>query len=142
MTKPTTLNFGELLIELGNGATPEVFSAPCGLTSKGFNGTASTSDTTVPDCDDPDAPAWAERAVTTLSRDISGSGILATESLQIWDDWFSSGLDKNVQITFGNFVWTGPYILSNFSVQADLGSKIKVTIAMTSDGQIVRTAET
>lgn len=140
MAKPTTLRFGEVIISLGNGANPEVFSAPCGLTSKGFNGSADTNDTQVPDCDDPDAPAWKERAVTALSRDISGSGILATESLATWDDWFVSGLDKNVQVEFGGYIWTGAYILSGFQIQADLGDKAKITIAMQSDGEITRAA--
>ena len=139
MAKPTTFRFGELLIEVGDGASPEVFTAPCGLTSKGFNGTADTSDTSVPDCDDPDAPAWKERAVTALSRDISGDGVLASEYKVTWDTWFSSGLTKNVRITIGGLVWTGAYLLSGFNITGALGEKLKVSVSMQSDGEITRT---
>jgi hypothetical protein len=138
MTKPTTFRFGEMLIEVGDGASPETFGAPCGLTTKAFNGAAQTQDTVVPDCDDPDAPAWNERAVTALSRDISGNGVLAKEFLETWDDWFSSGLSRNVHITIGQDQWRGAYVLNTFDITADLGQKLKVNIAMQSDGQVTR----
>lgn len=140
MTKPTTFRFGEMLIEIGNGASPEVFTAPCGLTSKGFNGAAATSDTLVPDCDDPDAPAWLERAVTSLSRDVSGDGVLSAEYEQAWDDWWSGGLTKNVRITIGSFAWTGAYILNTFNITGAQGEKLKVAVSMQSDGQVTRAA--
>ena len=144
MTKPTTMKFGDFLIEIGDGGAPETFGAPCGLTSKTFGGTADTVDTLVPDCDDPDAPAWKERAVQSLARDISGQGVLAAEFLQQWDDWFSSGLSRNCKITLPKpapgFVWSGAYLLTSFSVTADLGDKVKVNISMTSDGQVTRAA--
>lgn len=140
MTKPTTLKFGEFLIKVGDGADPEVFAAPCGLTSKGFNASADTTDDSVPDCDNPDAPAWKERSVTAIARDISGSGVLSQEFLQTWDDWFVSGLPKNCQVEFGDLVWTGPYVLSTFNVSADQGAKLKVTVALQSAGEITRAA--
>ena len=71
MTKATTTTFGSFLIKLGDGASPEVFAAPCGLTTKGFNQTANVQETSVPDCADPDAPAYIERAVDTISSEIT-----------------------------------------------------------------------
>ncbi len=138
MTKPTTFRFGEFLIEVGDGNSPETFGAPCGLTSKSFEGTAATNDTNVPDCDDPDAASWLERDVVSLSRNITGSGILAKEFLQTWDDWWESANTKNVQITIDGLVWTGAYILSTFTINGTLGSKLAVSITMTSDGQVTR----
>lgn len=140
MTKPTTKKFGEFLIEVGDGGSPETFGAPCGLTSKSFSLAASTNDTQVPDCDDPDAPAWLERAVVTLSRDISGSGVLAVEFQQTWDDWGTSADSRNVRITLGNFRWAGKYLLTTFEQTADLGDKVKVNVSMQSDGQVTRAA--
>lgn len=138
MARPTTFKFGELLIEVGRGTTPETYEMPCGLTTKSFNATAQTSDTNVPDCDDPDAPSWLERDVTSLSRDISGSGILADEFLDVWDNWFNSGNTKNVRISMGDFRWTGGYILSQFSWTANIGNKVEISVTMQSDGQITR----
>lgn len=139
MSKPTTMKFGEFLIAVGNGAMPEVFTAPCGLTSKGFTFSAATADDSVPDCDDPDAPADKETVVTTKSRSISGSGVLAQEFLQTWDDWAESGLAKNCQVTNGGFVWTTPYVLTSFAQTADLGTKVKISVSLESSGPTVRT---
>jgi hypothetical protein len=86
------------LIEVGDGNSPEVFTAPCGLTSKSFNGQAATNDTNVPDCDDPDAASWFERDVVSLSRDITGSGVLAGEFFDTWNDWFEGGDSKKREV--------------------------------------------
>lgn len=143
MAQPHTYTFGEMLIELGNGLDPETFAAPCGLTTKSFNGQAATNDTNVPDCDDPDAPSWLERDVVSLSRDISGSGVLAEESLEIWDDWFTSALPKNCRISLidgvnGDRVWSGSYILSGFEITGNKGEKVQVSVTMVSNGEITR----
>jgi hypothetical protein len=138
VSKPTTYKFGEFIIEVGNGASPEVFGLPCGLTSKSFAGNANTNDTNVPDCDDPDAMAWLERAVVALSRDITGSGVLAKEFLATWDDWWTSGNSKHARITIDPYTWSGSYVLSRFEITGTLGNKVQVNVTMTSDGQVTR----
>lgn len=138
MTKPTTTTFGSFLIKLGNGADPEVFASPCGLTGKGFNQTATAQETTVPDCDNPDAPAYTERAVDTNSAEISGSGIMAQEAFDTWNDWFQSGASKNVQIypmgASGGY-YQGAFILTALNQQAERGKKVTVDVTIQSDGQ-------
>lgn len=139
MTAPTTLPFSKLLILIGDGASPEVFSAPCGLTSKGFDTNASSNDVLVPDCDDPDAPAWVARVVKSLSGKVSGSGIMAVESFHFWNTWSLSGLPKNVRIQLvgtGLGYYSGSFLLTNFSLKASLGDKIQVDVAMDSDQQV------
>jgi hypothetical protein len=64
MAKPTTLSFANFKVYLGDGASPETFVAPCGFVQKALTLDATTSDTNVPDCDDPEAPAWTERGIT------------------------------------------------------------------------------
>lgn len=143
MAKPTTLPFSELLILIGDGASPEVFAAPCGLTSKGFDLTASSNGIEVPDCDDPDAPAWTERVVKALSGSVSGSGIMAKESFALWRDWALSGLPGNVRVKLdhaGLGYYSGSFILNKFGLKASLGDKVQVDIGLESDGQIIWTA--
>ena len=65
MTQATTYPFSKFLVKIGDGAAPEVFTDPCGLTSKGFTRTANLNDTNIPDCDDPDAPSWLGRDVVS-----------------------------------------------------------------------------
>lgn len=142
MAKPTTLPFSKLLILIGDGASPETFAAPCGLTSKGFDLSATSNGIEVPDCDDPDAPAWTERVVKALSGTVSGSGILAAESFEVWQDWALGGLTKNVRVQLDNAglgYYSGAFILSKFSLKAALGDKVQVDVALESDGQITFT---
>ena len=54
MAKANTARFSEFLIEMGDDASPQAFSAPCGALSRGFKRTAAMAETNVPDCDDPE----------------------------------------------------------------------------------------
>jgi hypothetical protein len=138
MTKATTTPFGGFLVKLGDGASPEVFTAPCGLTSKGFNQTANTQETSVPDCTDPDAPAYVERAVDTISAEISGSGVLATEAFTVWQAWFDNSATKNFRIypkgASGGY-YEGRGILSAFNMTVQRGQKVNVDVTIQSDGE-------
>jgi hypothetical protein len=105
MAQPTTLRATKLLIQLGDGASPEVFAAPCAITAKGINFTANTQDDEIADCDDPDAPIWVARGISSLSAGITGSGTLALKHgsdfpFEDWRDWFLSGDPRNIRVKF------------------------------------------
>jgi hypothetical protein len=142
MAKPTTFTFGQFLIQVGDGADPEVFSQPCGFTQKGFNQTANMQETSVPDCDDPDAPAYIERAVDTLSSEVTASGVLAGEAFETYQEWFDSALSRNCRIYLkgqtGGY-YAGKYVLSAFNATNQRGQKTNVDITLSSDGQWVWT---
>lgn len=140
MAKPTTFRGTSLLIKLGDGASPETFDFPCGLTTQALNRSGETSDVTVPDCDDPDAAAWTEREVSTLSWEATGSGVLADESVTIWDAWFTSGVAKNVQIDVGTAAagrrYTGRAVLSSYNITGERGTKVQVEVTLSGDGEL------
>lgn len=136
MTQASTLKFSQFVISLGNGASPEVFTAPCGLNSRGFKRTAATSDTNVPDCDNPDDPSWLERDVVSLSGSLSGAGVVADEDFDVWDTWFTSGLSKNVKIVLGTRVWIGPMKLTSLNITGERGKRVTFDASMDSDGEI------
>lgn len=135
MTQATTLKFSQFLVQLGNGAVPEVFASPCGLNSRSFNRTAATNDTNVPDCDNPDAPSWLERDIVSLSAAISGAGVVADEDFDTWNTWFEDGSTKNVKITLGTRVWIGPYKLTKLNVTGNRGSRTTFDASLDSDGE-------
>jgi hypothetical protein len=141
MAKPTTFRWTKLSIWPGDGGSPEDFtSRVCGLTSKGFTLGGNTSDSVVPDCDDPDAPAWTERVIRSLSSGVTGSGLLANETFAFWRDWALSGDAKNVRIvvdatTPGYFA--GSYVLTNFQLTGNEGNgKMEVSVTLASDGPV------
>lgn len=137
--KPTVLPGTALLILVGNGGSPEVFATPCGLTNKSFNLTASTSSTVIPFCDDPAAAAWESKDISSLTAQCSGSGVMATESFQVWNDWFLGGEPLDVQIKIddgrGHFLghYEGAFILSSFKLTGTRGQKITVDVTLDND---------
>lgn len=142
MARPTTIKGSKFLIELGDGASPETFDAPCALTTKAINFTATTNDTNVPDCDDPDAATWTERVVAALSAGITGSGTLAMESLVTWRAWFLSGLEKNIRVHIvdDNNVDPGYFamsaVLTTFNLGANQGELATIEIGADSNGEV------
>jgi hypothetical protein len=144
MAKPITLPFSGFLVKLGDGGAPEVFAAPCGFIKRSLKFTAQSSDTIVPDCDDPTLPAWTQRNIISLAAQISAAGVLAMESASIWRNWFLSGLDKNIQVLWnlpgasGGGYWQGAAILTDFSADVDLkseGGRTQASVTIDNDGQ-------
>lgn len=145
MALAKVINFSKFLIQVGNGASPEVFAAPCGLTSRGFNRSAETNDTNIPDCADEDAPSWLARDVVSLSGEISGSGVLDLDALDVWDEWFQSGAPRNCRVLVDTPLaqngrhWQGAFILTAFNITSERGSKVTIEVTLTSDGLITKT---
>ena len=136
MTQATTLKFSAFLIQIGNGATPEVFASPCGLNSRGFARTAATNDTNVPDCDDPDAASWLERDVVSLSGSLSGAGVVADEDFDTWESWFNGAVSRNIKVTLGTRVWIGPAILTKLDITGSRGKRIEFSATIDTDGKL------
>jgi predicted secreted protein len=139
MAQPTVLAGTKLLILVGDGATPEVFSQPCGLTTRGITFNASTNSTLIPDCDDPEAPAWEAKDVNALSAQVSGSGVMAVESFDTWNDWFQAAEAKNCQITLDDPSlghWQGQFILTSLKYNGQRGNKVLLDITMDNNGAV------
>lgn len=131
--KPTVIPGTSLLILVGDGADPEVFTAPCGLTSNTFSLTAATGSTVIPFCDDPEAAAWDSKTVTSLSAQVTGSGVMAVESFDVWNNWFLDGAAKNAQVKLDNAAlghYEGPWCLSSFKLTGTRGQKVTVDITL------------
>lgn len=145
MAAPTTAKFGKFRVLLGDSASPIVYSAPCGFTSKSLTLTKNLQDINLPDCDDPDAPAWVGRDVQSLSAAINGEGVLAAESAP---DWFAAYEDTDsvpvrieIEFTAITYVYTGFMHVSEMVLGAEQGGRVTSNISMQSDGELVRTQE-
>jgi predicted secreted protein len=140
MAKPTTLRGTKLLLKLGDGASPETFAAQCGLSTKSFDRSASTNEFNVADCEDPDAPIWTERVKGALSSTVSGSGVLAQEALDAYDEWYLERDSRNLEVTIdfavGPRVYRGAYHLTTFNITGEQDGLIQVQIELQSDGEV------
>lgn len=145
MALPTTLSAAKLTIWIGDSGSPGVWTAPCGLTTKGINFAATANDIVIPDCDNPDAPSWVGRVIESLSAGINGSGVLAMEALTAWRNFFFDATSKKCRVviddgsgTFGGR-FEGLFVCTTFNVTGNLGEKIQVEVAAQSDGAIAWT---
>ncbi|WP_315759306.1 MULTISPECIES: phage tail tube protein [unclassified Bradyrhizobium] len=136
MAKAQTLPFSKFLVSLGDGNSPEVFSAPCGLNSRSYNRAAATNETNVPDCEDPDAPSWLNRDIVSMSASISGAGVVADEDYDTWELWMNSGATKNVKVKLGNRESIGPYKCTKLNVTGQRGQRVTFDVTLDSDGEI------
>lgn len=142
MAQPTVIAGTKLLILVGDGASPEVFGEPCGMTTKSFDLSASTNSTLIPDCADPEAPAWEAKDINALSATLSGNGVMAVESFDLWNLWFLGALAKNVQVKLNAVnlgFYAGRFLLSSFKLGGTRGNKVTADITLVNDGAVTWT---
>ena len=141
MAQATTLPFSAFKVMLETG-TPGTFAAPCGLTERSVTFSKETNDTTSIDCDDEDAPAWVDRDVVSMSATISGEGVMARESLELWRDAFNTTDTVNARIEVGGTLaqgggyWTGKVHLTSFEPGGTRGGRVSGSVEMQSSGPV------
>lgn len=141
MAQATTIKFGQQALLLGNGATPEVFATPCGITSLTKTTNVETNTVNIPDCDDPDLASFL--GIDEISRQIvlSFGGVLATESLLTWQTWDLAGGYKtvrwfrNLTAPNGGGYLEGSVLLTAFEEAAEAKQRYQITGTMTFDGK-------
>lgn len=144
MAPPKTLNGKQLLVQIGNGATPEVFAHDCLInTERGINFTSETNRETLPDCDNPEAAGWSVMNKSGLSATITGAGRLHTSSIKTFFSWYNSDEAKNVRVLLngislanGGGHWAGAFKLTAFDVTGPETGRSSVTLTLESDGEV------
>lgn len=140
MTAITPLRGTRLYIKVGDGASPEVFVHPCLInTKRGIKFASSTNKVIIPDCDNPDDPAWSEAIKDALSASIDGAGVLDNKEATItfYDAWFASPDSKNVQVWLGaGGHWSGAFHLTAWEITGDRNNNAEVSLTLESDGAI------
>lgn len=141
MAQAKTLRFGQQSILIGDGADPEVFAAPCGFTSLTLTVNIETNTTNVPDCEDPELPAWLISDEVSKQMVVGGQGVLDTDAMQIWRDWLLEGGERNVRWSTdgsaanGGGYFEAPGILTTFEESGERGQRWNQNIAITLNGK-------
>lgn len=140
MAKPDTIKGTQLYIKISDGASPEVFTHPCLINSdRGVTFRSNTNDIVVPDCDNPDDPAWRELVKDALSAGVTGAGVLDNKlaTIQSYTAWWKSDDAKNVQVWLGTLgYWQAPFKLTEWEVTGARNDKAQVSITLESDGEV------
>lgn len=129
-----------LVLQVGDGASPEVFAAKCSInTDRGITFTSTLTGTPIPDCADPEALATIANDKTDYSASVTGSGTLDLgEELEFFN-WLKSPDAKNCKIIVlgtGGTTFTGAFHLNEFGLTGTRGGKVEVSISLTSDGAV------
>ncbi len=139
----------KLLLKVGDGSSPESFTAFCTINAaRSIKGTVSTNSFNIPDCTDPDLLAWVSREKVALEYAVSGAGILDTDDVQDFSDWLADENPKNCQIVVdvpmadGGVIFEGAFHLTDFEITGDRGKKMEATISLASDGEVTVVANT
>lgn len=132
-----------LVIKVGDGASPEVFTAKCLINAKrGIKFAASSNKIVVPDCDNPDDPAWQEVVKDALSCSIDGAGKLNTSDVDEFHNWLISPNPKNCEIYLGaQKKWSGAFHCTSFEANGDRGQYAECAIALESHREIALTPD-
>lgn len=139
----------QLLIMVGDGATPEVFKAFCTVNAaRNVVGEVSTNDFNIPDCDNMEAVGWLVREKVALQYTAQGAGILNTPDVQEFADWLVEPNPRHCQIIVdvpaadGGVIFDGNFHLTHFEITGNRGGKMEATVNIISDGIITVTATT
>lgn len=141
MTQPVTFPFSVFQVLIGDGSTPEAFAFPCGFTQRSMKLTATAGETSIPDCNNEDAPVWTARDITGLSATVAGQGVTTVAAAPIWRAWALTGSKRNVRVgpanqplsNDGGF-YQGAAVLSSYEVVAEKGKRATVNVTLDSDG--------
>lgn len=142
MAQATAISFAKFRILLGDGGSPEVFTAPCGFNSRSWDRTKNLNEVDVPDCADEDKPADVGREVRSLDWTVSGEGLLVEESVATWEAFFASNLSRNVQLELqfpggvGTLRKRGKAHLGKFTITGNRGDKVTAAIELSADGAL------
>lgn len=142
MAYPIVASASKLLLKIGDGASPEVFAAPCGITTKAFNFSSAVNEVDLVDCANPDAVGWVANEKRNSSLAVSGSGVLDTTVLDTYWDFYRSvdavtcQLQLNVAAGVGGGYWQGDFHLTGFNVTGTHGEKVQVDLSLINDGEV------
>jgi TP901-1 family phage major tail protein len=130
----------DLLIKVGDGASPEVFTALAGLRSKTLKFNSETVDITNQDSSN----KWREllEGAGIKSANLSGSGVFkdATSDETVRGAFFA-GTIKNYQIIIPGFgTVEGPFQITDLQYGGDHNKEVPVDITLESAGELDWTA--
>lgn len=147
MTVVAAVNGETILVQIGDGGSPETFAHKCLInTTRSFDFSAEVSSAPIADCGTPGAPAYMKRIVKTISLTIAGAGVYDAASSKFFADWMVSGSLKNVRMNQTNTGANGGWYascsmaLTKFSGGGDARDTADAQIELQSAGAITITA--
>lgn len=139
------VEFSQFQILIGDGATPEVFTPRCTInTERSFTITPNYNDIEIPDCDDPDLPSAIFKRATSVTGEVSGSGVMEADDAEFFSEWALSGAAKNVKVIVGTSDAGRQYTFAGrcgpFSPSVSKNNVVNAEVSIMTDGRITSAA--
>lgn len=133
-----------LLVKIGNGESPEVFTNVCGIQTRSFNLSASEVDTTIPDCLDPGAAVQRTAEPGIVNRTFSGSGkFFSGATADILMAHVNAATTFNAQVVVpGLGEYEGVWFVSEFEFSGEMEGNMDFSATFVAAGPLEFTAET
>lgn len=116
-----------LLIKIGDGADPQVFTNLCGFKTRSFNMSANEVDTTIPDCTNPAGPVVKTSRPGTQNRTFNGSGnfVSSTASKALLNKIRAGAAFDAQVIVPGDGAYEGSWMVTDFSFSGDVETNME-----------------
>lgn len=137
-------NARELIVLIGDGADPQVYSAFCGLTTRNINLNGNLVEVTSINCADPGGTVWRQVRAGIQSFDVDANGFYENRAQTVRViDAKNNGTYLPLKIIvpdLGEFV--ADFAVGNLGIGAELEGDVTMTTQLQSSGAVVFTAET
>ncbi|WP_312357791.1 phage major tail protein, TP901-1 family [Agrobacterium sp.] len=132
-----------LLIQIGDGETPEEFLNLCGLTTRSFNMSANEVDTTITDCVNPENTPQKTAEPGIKNRTFSGSGkFVKSASNTAFMTHVNDATKFNAKVIVpGLGTYTGPWFVSEFEFSGEMEGNMEFTATFVAAGVLTFVAE-
>jgi predicted secreted protein len=127
-----------LLIQIGDGQSPEAFTNLCGITTRSFNLSANEVDTTIPDCNNPGGPVQRTAEPGIVQRKFTGSGKFykgPTSSIFMAHVRNATVFNAKV-IVPGDGTYTGPWMASEFEFSGEMEGNMDFSATISAAGPL------
>lgn len=136
----------KLVLKVGDGADPEVFTALCTINAeRGITFNKDMGEETIPDCTDPDLIGWVAREGRSKSISFDGGGMLNKQDVADFWAWWDGDDSKNCKVILDDdlpanvITFSGAFKMPSFAINGDRGSKATATMSIASDGAVTAT---
>lgn len=141
MAVPQIIEGRLVVFELGNGASPEVFTPLCGVNVNSWNQTVQTTDRFLRDCDNPTAIPNRSAIATGMQEDITLSGYFTLDNRALIESIL--GQKRNVRLTvyYEDGVteagyYSGRYLITARNMSAPENDAATIELVLASDGAL------
>ena len=101
-----------VIVKVGDGELPEVFTVICGIDNAAINKTVNTSDRFRRDCAKPGEVPLRKVTVTGEQWDVTGSGVINMDQFPLFDS--ALGIRKNYRLDYGKRDGTGTGLIVGY----------------------------